>query len=967
MAIHTVNYKGLTLVSSDGINPDATLFGEGGTLIQDNFIYLADGIESFGPAGATVGQVNAVSGYALNNDGMISGYSDVKFDTILNANSVSGFLYGRINTVSGFLYSRIDTVSGYLQSHVGGGGITQAQLDSVSGYSVVRIGAVSGYNDVKFDTITNASNVSGYLSTVIINVSGYSNNQFNTISNASSVSGYLASRIVSISGYSDVKFDTITNSSNISGYLYGRIATVSGYDAVQYDTITNASNVSGYLYGRIATVSGYNNTQFDTITNASNVSGYLYGRIATVSGYDSGQYDTIINAINVSGYLAARIISTSGYNDNKFDTITNMTSVSGYLYGRVATVSGYNETVYDKRSRVDSISGYLLYKDSIVSGYNIVDSSQITQSSNLLGSIDNSSSGYVFPLSKLYRSLQAMGSAPSGSFASVSGLTNNPPVLNRQRRVHFAAPESYSTTVQEQFEQNLNGSDADNMWSANHAGNFGTFYVSGHKFIYNSNAAGSQEWYSTYSPLRVPFAVSQIQIQDHNGVGSFTDLGVGFIIPGGFQAVEAIYRKSSSNSSGVLFLKYEGTGVAGGFHEETHLNLSTPLSSGTWLKCVLNQGSVSLVIDEGFGEKQLQNMELGADFPNTLLTSVINSLYPSWYMGASTGGQVSSISSFECHGLGPLAYRETYCVTDPYGKPLQNERSNYYLTTDSCGPNSLDYNSNINTYDRNHMTTVLYNPETYRIVEEIGSIYQTNSTQTYGAQNSKIMYDASTGLYNYYLSDWVGTRGSNCTVLYGNTSDNILYGINILPPNSGLIDLASSLPFPSGYGPSNGSVYDPDVIKYGPDWYFCCTDQSHAYRPFLFKGTNPYTFNTYVGGDLSGAASGVAVGEGTRFAVIGGVPKVICSKPAQGGLIIYDLNMNVQRTMTIAGGDSAGFPDQKNIIPVQKNGKTTFQITGFEGEWYTDSMGQKQGLAFGHLLVLNGGTFNGLEFSTNTG
>ncbi len=266
------------------------------------------------------------------------------------------------------------------------------------------------------------------------------------------------------------------------------------------------------------------------------------------------------------------------------------------------------------------------------------------------------------------------------------------------------------------------------------------------------------------------------------------------------------------------------------------------------------------------------------------------------------------------------------------------------------------------------MTIVVYDPKSRRIVRETGNINQQNATQTYGAQNSKIMYDPATGKFHFYMADWVGTRGGICTVLYGTSTDDLLNGINILPLNSTLTDLGASLAWPAGYGPAHGNCYDPDVIYYNGLWYFCGTDQSKGYRPFLASGTGPGTFGTFIGLDTTGAGSNTPVGEGTRFVMIGGVPRVICSKPNAGGLLIYDLTLTRVGTLTLAGGDAVGgYPNQANFLPVQRNGITTIQITGFEGDWYYDAAGNRQGLAFGHLVVCSAGTFAGVEFLPNTG
>ncbi len=300
--------------------------------------------------------VNYLSGYINTYSGYIA-INPYNFATNTALGALSINVSGMVNNVSGYLDGKFSNY--YTKPQIDG---LSGYIVSVSGYSnakydtILNASSVSGYLDNKFRFNVQNTHIP-YMSGGVLGDTGILYDQPNDIVEITTSYFYTPAIGTDSITLDNGNYLQLPNLLSPTASISAPVLGTTPEGAIYYDSTLKTFRIN------INTTGGQNWISLASTSGTSAISGYgeaVYAKriyIDSVSGYFTSQYATNISVGTIQTNLSGMINNVSGYFSTSLTNYYTKYQIDG-LSGYINAASGYAETVYTKRTYTDSVSGY---------------------------------------------------------------------------------------------------------------------------------------------------------------------------------------------------------------------------------------------------------------------------------------------------------------------------------------------------------------------------------------------------------------------------------------------------------------------------------------------------------------------------------------------------------------------------------------------------------------------------------
>lgn len=462
----------------------------------------------------------------------------------------------------------------------------------------------------------------------------------------------------------------------------------------------------------------------------------------------------------------------------------------------------------------------------------------------------------------------------------------------------------------------------------------------------------------------------RVLIDSHNAPGSgatYNDVLCGFALTttSTSDTVQykfgAIYRRTEALNQ--IFLHYDWSG---GSPETTPVTITE--TQPFYLVYIINHNSATAAIERLDGTwKIVDHQEITLAHADMEDQATVAKMRPLLYF-QSNGGQSTTLKDWSVRCMGSLGEREHMVCRYEDGEPIKSPDGYYYISCDDIGPNTASTATNgPNTaFMRCNHSVHLYDATTGRFVGTTAKHSMKVSGRVFGTQEGYFMHDRNTGLWHAYFSEWNYSGGGAVKLYHGSSYENLLTCGHKVWEEGELtqIDLSAL----SGF--SGAALYSSNVRKINGTWYHAgivTSASTPTRRVYLISDDNPeFSSPALVWKIPDGAADAY---EGGYLWHVGSNWYVSVGKNSNN-INCYGLLTGTQLyTHAFPGGGS--YEQFMDLLEVVKGGKTQYQFISFSdtddggpgrNEDFYDGTANNN-LAFGSRIVIDGGTFDGEQYT----
>ena len=369
----------------------------------------------------------------------------------------------------------------------------------------------------------------------------------------------------------------------------------------------------------------------------------------------------------------------------------------------------------------------------------------------------------------------------------------------------------------------------------------------------------------------------------------------------------------------------------------TDIELTAPCKIGF----CQNETSISMFVDEGSGWRYINH---AGSYKNVLdLRNPIS--MKGWYHGYiffTNKANTMKINSFKSGAFGQVGVRDHNVVRYTDGTPviINNE---LYISATSAGVR--------NSIPGSHYSIFAMDLSSYEVRETAKLLFKRNGL-VLGDHAGNVVFDKEENCYHIFVSNWGDWENVGpAQVVYAKCYDDVLNGIKIIDETT-MLNIPVTL--------TEGSAYDPDVIKIDGEWHIYYTESSKSADISSFSGyAKGKTLDSLVKvADDKVAQSGSY--EGCKVQKIGGEWFVFSSNLTEyrccnGKDMSFVCNVNAPKI-----GNNSAKP-HFTIVPVPCGNKTKLIVVSFDNTQYSNIGIHTRGNWF---VFENDRLLDGYEFQT---